>query len=164
MKRSEYFDEELNDDVFEQVEKMVKCCGILRSSLGHVDLLEKSIMLLISERLLEDDKEASFRIWDKIKLDVEQYLYDCFGANFRCVVTFDESQSDDERNATVESIVDELQLISDMGRPIEMNRSSCRLTFEDYFVDALSEKVFTNAITNALSGKQCEVEFFDHGI
>lgn len=164
MKRAEYFDENLNDDVFEQVEKMVRCCGILRDSMNHIQLLDDCIRLLIDERLQADDKKTNFRIWDGIKSDVEQYLVECYGENFSCVVTFDDSQSDDERNATIESVVDELQLISDMGRQIEIRRTCSSVIFDDCFVDELSEKVFKNAIKNALNGKRCKVEFFDHGI
>ena len=151
-------------NVFDDVQKMVKCCGILRGSLGHVDLLEECIRLLIAERLQAGDKKTNFRIWNNIKSDVEQYLVECYGENFSCVVTFDESQSVDERNATIESVVDELQLISDMGRNIEIRRTCSSVIFEDCFVDELSEKAFKNAIKNALNGKQCKVEFFDHGI
>ena len=164
MKRAEYFDENLNDDVFEQVEKMVRCCGILRDSMNHIQLLDDCIRLLIDERLQADDKKTNFRIWDGIKSDVEQYLVECYGENFSCVVTFDDSQSDDERNATIEAGGDELQLISDMGRQIEIRRTCSSVIFDDCFVDELSEKVFKNAIKNALNGKRCKVEFFDHGI
>ena len=161
MAKPEFFDEY---NVFHDVEKMVRCCGILRDSRNHIQLLEDCIRLLIDERLQADDKRTNFRIWDGIKSDVEEYLVECYGANFSCVVTFDESQSDDERNATIESVVDELQLISDMGRRIEIRRTCASVIFEDCFVDELSEKVFKNAIKNALNGKQCKAEFFDHGI